>query len=235
MAIEFRCANCGKLLRVGDDAAGRNAQCPECGGLTPVPAAPAGFPPRGPGAGGQDPVPPSSPFGTASGTPFGGPGFGDSGPGGGAQNPYQSPTQLGPEPMSITGDPLALSRVQGPAIALIVLGCIGVVLQLLGIAINVLQIGIMQAGGRHGPGAPFEMMFSGGMGIVMAIVGVIVSVVIIIGGMKMKNLESYALAMAGAIIAMIPCVSPCCLLGLPFGIWALVVLNDEAVRSAFRQ
>jgi hypothetical protein len=39
MAIEFRCGQCGKLLRTGDDTAGRMAQCPECGSQTPIPLA----------------------------------------------------------------------------------------------------------------------------------------------------------------------------------------------------
>lgn len=37
MAIEFRCGECGRLLRVDDDSAGRMARCPECGSQTPVP------------------------------------------------------------------------------------------------------------------------------------------------------------------------------------------------------
>jgi DNA-directed RNA polymerase subunit RPC12/RpoP len=35
-------------------------------------------------------------------------------------------------------------------------------------------------------------------------------------------------------IMFVPGTSPCCLLGLPFGIWALVVLSDIHVRAAFR-
>ncbi len=30
MPIEFRCLQCGKLLRTGDDTAGKQAKCPEC-------------------------------------------------------------------------------------------------------------------------------------------------------------------------------------------------------------
>ena len=37
MAIEFRCGQCGRLLRTGDETAGKQAQCPECGALTRVP------------------------------------------------------------------------------------------------------------------------------------------------------------------------------------------------------
>jgi hypothetical protein len=32
---------------------------------------------------------------------------------------------------------------------------------------------------------------------------------------------------------MIPCLSPCCCLGLPIGIWALVVLLDNNVKASF--
>ena len=68
----------------------------------------------------------------------------------------------------------------------------------------------------------------------MGIVNLALGVVVIVGAVKMKNLESYGFAMASAIIAMVPCISPCCLLGLPFGIWALVVLSDAGVKAAFR-
>jgi ribosomal protein S27E len=44
MAIEFRCTQCHKLLRIGDDAAGKQAKCPECGAILPVPAAGAALP-----------------------------------------------------------------------------------------------------------------------------------------------------------------------------------------------
>ncbi len=42
MPIEFRCLQCNKLLRVGDDAAGKQAKCPGCGmvQVIPTPAVP---------------------------------------------------------------------------------------------------------------------------------------------------------------------------------------------------
>jgi hypothetical protein len=39
--------------------------------------------------------------------------------------------------------------------------------------------------------------------------------------------------LAAAIVALIPCFSPCCLIGLPIGIWALVVLSKPEVKSQF--
>ncbi len=54
------------------------------------------------------------------------------------------------------------------------------------------------------------------------------------GGLKMKNLESYGLAMAASIITLIPCFGSCCCIGIPVGIWSLIVLNKPEVKSAFR-
>lgn len=39
MAIEFRCENCDKKLKVKDELAGKRIKCPDCGSPTGVPAA----------------------------------------------------------------------------------------------------------------------------------------------------------------------------------------------------
>ena len=85
MAIEFRCTQCSKLLRIGDHAGGGQAKCPECGAILPVPAKPADSPggeaPSPLGAGGQ-------PAGeAAAGSPFEPPGeYGST-----LRQPYRSP------------------------------------------------------------------------------------------------------------------------------------------------
>ena len=38
MPIEFRCQQCSKLLRTGDDTAGKSAKCPQCGNVMTIPA-----------------------------------------------------------------------------------------------------------------------------------------------------------------------------------------------------
>ena len=82
--------------------------------------------------------------------------------------------------------------------------------------------------------AGFPVAVPPGIGVGAGILGVVLSIVVILGAVKMKNLESYGFSMAAAIIAFIPCFSPCCLLGLPFGIWAIIVLSDANVRAAFQ-
>jgi hypothetical protein len=53
------------------------------------------------------------------------------------------------------------------------------------------------------------------------------------GGLKMKSLENYKLAMAASIISIIPCFG-CYCIGIPVGIWSIITLNKPEVKSAFR-
>jgi hypothetical protein len=72
--------------------------------------------------------------------------------------------------------------------------------------------------------------------LVMAAVSALAAVLIIAGGFGMHSLRLYGLALTGAILASLPCISPmgCCGFGEAIGIWALVVLLSSDVRSVFR-
>jgi hypothetical protein len=56
--------------------------------------------------------------------------------------------------------------------------------------------------------------------------------IVLYGAWQMKDLRSQGSAMAASITAMLPC-NLCCLVGLPVGIWSLVVLNRPEVKNAF--
>src|SRR5437868_12510427 len=58
------------------------------------------------------------------------------------------------------------------------------------------------------------------------------SLAVALGGWHMANLKSYGRAVTGAALAILPC-SVGCFLGLPMGVWALIVLLDPKVRAAF--
>lgn len=198
MPFEFRCSQCGKLLRTGDDTAGRQAQCPECGALTQVPLAP-------------EPVQaaPSSSYTTAR-----------------SENPYQAPdTYAVARP---------LDRLSTPATGLIVLSILGIAGQAICILANLGSI--MVGANRFGrvqdvPELVIEPIVSVGFGGL----GLVLSVLVLVGALHMKRLESYSLAMTAAIVSVIPCLAPCCVFSLPFGIWALVVLSDPQVKAAFQR
>ena len=53
------------------------------------------------------------------------------------------------------------------------------------------------------------------------------------GALQMKRLANYSLAKSAAIVACVPCIGPCCLLGIPFGAWALTVLGQPEVWKSF--
>jgi hypothetical protein len=55
---------------------------------------------------------------------------------------------------------------------------------------------------------------------------------IVVGAVKMLHLRSHRWAMAAAVLALLP-YGPAWLLGLPAGIWALVVLTTPGVKAAF--
>ena len=125
-------------------------------------------------------------------------------------------------------------QVSGPAIGLIVTAILGFVATVIGVFWNIFGARM----GMNQPGMDPEMqkfvtMFSGTMGIVSGILGFVVSGLILFGALKMKKCQSYGWAMAASILAIIPCVSPCCLVGLPMGNWALVILSKPEVKAQF--
>jgi hypothetical protein len=67
----------------------------------------------------------------------------------------------------------------------------------------------------------------------VVVVAGVVALVTIVGSLQMRNLKGRGLAYTGAILSMIPCVSGCCLLGIPFGIWAIIALGKPDVKAGF--
>ena len=59
------------------------------------------------------------------------------------------------------------------------------------------------------------------------------SILLILGGSKMRRLETYGLAVTAGIVALLP-TGPIWIISMPIGIWALIVLASAEVRDAFR-
>ena len=188
MPIEFRCSECNKLLRTGDDTAGRQAKCPECGAVmdVPQPEEPASphEAPSGPDASG-------SPFGVGSAgpsSPFGTPGGMGARPPHDPTNPYQSPASYPDAPMGHTA--------KGPIVPTIIdfgdifshtweilkerfLPCLGVVF-IVGLIGNVVNQGFSFVAGLAGAAAGDEMI-AVTLSVVAAFLGAAVSVWLGIG------------------------------------------------------
>lgn len=133
----------------------------------------------------------------------------------------------------MSGMPTPNEQVNGPATGLIVTAILGFVVQGLGILANVFGFAFTQGLSPTGSDAALNF-FSGTIGIAMNVIAVGVGVVVLVGAQKMKRLESHGFAMAASILALVPCISPCCVVGIPIGIWSLVVLAKPEVKGAFR-
>lgn len=160
MAIEFRCTQCNKLLRTGDDTAGKRVKCPDCGTISEIPTPEIDLPiapppelPEGkratpdprseflratappPGTGERmPPIPPPVP---SRGPPEGAttasrfaPGRSD------VENPYEPPPEYRQPPQ---GQPPAAtvyvtteSRTDAPGVISLIFGVLAVLLVLLG-------------------------------------------------------------------------------------------------------
>lgn len=66
------------------------------------------------------------------------------------------------------------------------------------------------------------------------VLGLVVNTVIVLGGLKLLKLQTWGLGLAAAILIMLPCGSFCCCIGLPIGIWLIILLNKTGVKSTFR-
>jgi hypothetical protein len=137
----------------------------------------------------------------------------------------------------------ALEAARAPAIALMMVGGIGFILAVLNLVFLLSGRGLLFAPNRNPPPPPAqgqmgqtkEENFNQGYTIgvnIGASVSVLWGVIVFAGGYLMYQLKARTPVMFAAIFAMLPC-NLCCLFGLPFGIWALVVINRPEVKSAF--
>ncbi len=79
----------------------------------------------------------------------------------------------------------------------------------------------------------FEFLLSAGGRLILSLPSLIINGLVFFGALKMRSLQSYGLANTASILALIPCCGPCGCVGIPLGIWALVMLRKPEVRSAF--
>lgn len=129
----------------------------------------------------------------------------------------------------------ARQQVQGPAILLVISG---VVAALFWLSLQLLHRAVLTFLLSYAPPDQTERIqeqiasgSSTGNWVQMLFM-VVGALFVLYAALQMRQLKNWPLSMAGAIVALVPCFA-CCCLGLPVGIWALVVLNKPEVRAAF--
>ena len=149
------------------------------------------------------------------------------------------------EPMGTPAPSSAREAVNVPSILILALAGLGALFALLGLisaasggdnAMAQMLMKFMPPEQRDQMANALAQQAQGGRGrgIIQSVIGLAFSGLTIFGALQMRNLKSFGLAMTAAILVMLPCASSaCCCIGIPIGIWALVVLNKPEVKSAF--
>ena len=128
----------------------------------------------------------------------------------------------------------ARQRVFLPAIFLMIVGGLGLGLALLNVVLEALDVGGPNpfANPQKANDPNFQQMEKV-MKVVGPILNILWALIVITGAWQMKNLKSRGYVIFSCIYAMVGPCNGCCLLAIPFAIWALVVVNDESVKRAF--
>jgi hypothetical protein len=127
---------------------------------------------------------------------------------------------------------VASDQVSGPSIGLLITGILGAAFSFIGLIGSLFETGIESIKSPELIRG-YASIAQGAAGVAFCFVGLLVAGFIIYASLKMKALTQWSLCLAASIIAMIPCISPCCIVGLPIGIWCLVVLTKPEVKTAF--
>ena len=123
-------------------------------------------------------------------------------------------------------------QVLGPSTGLLVTGILGGIIELTFLIAEIIGRSFKSLWLDEIPEDYLEF-FESGFSIASSLVGIVVAVFIIYVSLKMKDLNQWGLCVTASILAMIPCISPCCIVGLPIGIWCLVILLRPEVKDAF--
>src|SRR5262245_33786343 len=134
-------------------------------------------------------------------------------------NPYASPApQVG---YSSSENPLMF-----PAIFLLILSSLFMLLIIASIPSQIVRMRAIDTSTAEGGG---ELVGS----ILSLALWPLMNLAIALGAISMLRLKNYASAYTAAVLSVIPVCSPCFLLGIPFGIWAIIVLNRPEVKQRF--
>lgn len=234
---QFQCQTCGSKLDFPSNFEGQTVQCDQCGLNTVlkkinIPQAAANTPDKktdAPQAAANTPVQIELPPATQSPTAV----YVDSEAVGQAPPPpigQAPPPPSTPEPIGSNQD-VAQAAVSGPATFMMVLAILNIVVMLVGLAMNLffggLGLAALDAGAEP---EGVQLIMQGVGGVIGNILGIITSILILVGAIKMRKLQSYGLSMTACILSILCCT---CCIGIGPGIWGIVVLCKPEVKSAF--
>jgi hypothetical protein len=202
----IQCPSCQRELQVPEDFVGRPVKCPSCGVNFVTSAGTTAPLPAAPA-----PLHVSLPQSYAPGP---------------VPGAYGSMTPSGTPGM-----------VLAPGICLLVFGILCFLVDVLNLVVTLSPS--MQPKNKEGL-PPFlqqvleDQEKNAGLQVTFAGLFLFASLVILGGAVQMLRMRTWGVALAGSIVAMLHLQVCCCLLGLPLGVWSVVVLCQPDVRALFK-
>jgi len=134
--------------------------------------------------------------------------------------------------------PAAADQIRTPAIGIMLAGALSFLWALFDLVACMVFLNDL----RQGKAPPLPPVFANFvqldetqliLEIGLDVIKLVTCSVVVLAALRMLQLRSYAVAITGSILSLIPCLTCCLCLGVPFGIWALVLLNRPEIRSSF--
>jgi hypothetical protein len=145
---------------------------------------------------------------------------------------------------------VAQQKLGTPGLLLVIIGAIGFAQAVVKIAMIVTwptithDLGVDMIKGNTPPGPDQQraidylnenqgqFRLDGPVNVAFTLVEALITLLTLVGGLKMRAIKGYGLAVTGALCASLP-INGCCCVALPIGIWALFVLGDGEVKAGF--
>ena len=129
-----------------------------------------------------------------------------------------------------------IGSLRAPAIALLMTGCLNGATGLLTLVSGLLRLtgltGNQSIPTDRAERTGFLAATIGSYSI--ALISLLFAPVIIYGAVQMMNGRKIGLAKIASVLAIVPITSCCFLIGIPIGIWSLIVLRKREIKAVFQ-
>jgi hypothetical protein len=150
-------------------------------------------------------------------------------------NPYSSPQIYGEPTPSPTLMEVVKARVRAPAICLIAYGMFSMVASVItALTLVVLQGARLQLAPEHPLAAVLKLVLSPDT-FFIHFISFFANLTIVVGAVQMLYVKIRPMCFVAACVALLNFANPCCLIGIPIGMWSLVILLQSDVAKAFEE
>jgi hypothetical protein len=123
--------------------------------------------------------------------------------------------------------------VRMPAVGLIITSSFWLIMLVVLLVLNLFQL-LSGAEMNVQQGGDFLGEAAMPMNLVLIMLLSVVTSCVLYGSLNMMQRRNYGVAVTAAVLSVAPCFSPCLFVGIPFGLWALLLLLRPEVKYGFR-